>query len=101
MVEAVSLFFFSPFFSDFRIVSHSPFACNWQTTSLDSEPVITRFPSNICGTSDRQIQIPRNSAELSVLCAWVGLELYVETKCFVSSSFDSVSGAHESKEGHL
>ena len=50
------------FFSDSRIVSYSPFACNWQTRFLDSEPVITRFPSNISGTSD--IHIPHNSVEL-------------------------------------
>ena len=31
---------------------------------------------------------------------WVGLELYVETKCCVSYSFDSICGAYESKEGH-
>ena len=37
----------------------------------------------------------------SVLCAWVGLEPYVEIKCFVSCSFDSISEAHESKEWHL
>ena len=33
-------------------------------------------------------------------CVWVKFEPYVETKCFVSYSFDSISGAHESKEGH-
>ena len=37
----------------------------------------------------------------SMLCAWVGPELYAKTKCFVSDSFDSISKAHESKEGHL
>ena len=36
-----------------------------------------------------------------VPCAWVGPKLYVETKCFVSYSFDSMSKAQESKEGHL
>jgi len=34
-------------------------------------------------------------------CAWVGPEPYIEKKLFVSYSFDSVSGAHKSKEGHL
>ena len=34
-------------------------------------------------------------------CAWVGPEPYIETKCFVSYSIDSISRAHESKEGHL
>ena len=36
-----------------------------------------------------------------VSCVWVGLEVYVESKCFVSHFFDSVSEAHESKKGHL
>ena len=36
-----------------------------------------------------------------LLCAWVRPELYIETKCFVSYSFDFVSEAHESKERHL
>ena len=34
-------------------------------------------------------------------CAWVGPKPYIETKFFVSYSFDSVSKDHESKEGHL
>ena len=34
-------------------------------------------------------------------CAWVGLESYVEKKLFASYSFDSISGAHESKERYL
>ena len=38
---------------------------------------------------------------LCVSCAWVGLESYIETKCFVSYSFDSFSETHELKEGHL
>ena len=35
----------------------------------------------------------------SMLCAWVGPELYVETKFFVSYSFDSISS--RIKRGHL
>ena len=49
-------------FSDSRIVSHSPFACNWQTRFLDSEPIITRFPSNTPRTSN--LHIPYNSTKL-------------------------------------
>ena len=36
-----------------------------------------------------------------VSCAWVRPEPYIETKCFVSYSFDSISEVHESKDGHL
>ena len=43
-------------------MSHLPFAYNWQTRFWDSEPIVTRFPSNARGTSD--IRIPRNSIEL-------------------------------------
>ena len=50
------------FFSDSRIVSHSPFACNWQNRFLDCELIITCFSSNTSGTSN--VRIPRNSAEL-------------------------------------
>ena len=39
-------------FSDSRIVSHSPFACNWHDSFLDNELVIARFSSNTGGTSD-------------------------------------------------
>ena len=53
------LFFF---FSDSRIVSHSPFACNWQNKFLDSEFVVTYFQSNKGGNSD--IRISCNSMEL-------------------------------------
>ena len=49
-------------FSDSRIVSHLSFTCNCQTRFLDSEPVVTRFSNNTCGTSD--VRIPSNSAEL-------------------------------------
>ena len=49
-------------FSDSRIVSHSPFACNWQTRFLDSQPIISRFPSNTPRTSN--LQIPHNSTKL-------------------------------------
>ena len=38
--------FFFFFFSDSRIVGHSPFACNWQTRFLDSELVVACFSSN-------------------------------------------------------
>ena len=31
--------------------------------------------------------------------AWVGLEPHLETKCFVSFSFDFIRGAHKSKRG--
>ena len=37
------LFFF---LSEYRIVSHSAFACNWQNRFLDSELVVACFPSN-------------------------------------------------------
>ena len=50
------------FLSDSRIVSHSPFACNWQTRFWHSESIVTRFPCNTYGTSN--IQIPRNFVEL-------------------------------------
>ena len=50
------------FFSDSRIVSHSPFTCNWQNRFLDCELIITCFSSNTSGTSN--VRIPRNSAEL-------------------------------------
>jgi len=33
--------------------------------------------------------------------AWVELESYVETKCFVSFPIDSFNKAYESKEGQL
>ena len=49
-------------FSNSRIVSHSPFACNWQNRFWDSELIVTRFPSNKSGTSD--IRIPCNPVEL-------------------------------------
>ena len=89
-------------FSNSKIMSHSPFACNWKKKGFwDSEPIFTHFPSNKSGTSD--IRIPCNSTELHpypmyTCClpyVWVGPELYVETKCFVSYSFDSISEAHE------
>ena len=53
------LFFF---FNDSKIVSHLPFACNWQNKVWDSEPVIAHFPSNKGGNLD--IRIPHNSSEL-------------------------------------
>ena len=48
----VCLFFFFFFLSDSRIVSHSPFACNWQNRFWDNEPVVARFLSNKGGNSD-------------------------------------------------
>ena len=66
-------------FSDFWIVSHSPFACNWQTKFLGSEPVVAHFPSNTCGILN--IRIPHNSAELHpapcmhIVCCVHGLGL--------------------------
>ena len=53
------LFFF---LSNSRIVSHSPFTCNWQNRFEDSEPVVAHFPSNKGGTLD--IQIPHSSSEM-------------------------------------
>ena len=49
-------------FSDFRIVSHLPFACKWQNKFWDSELVVARFSSNKGGTSN--IQISCSSLEL-------------------------------------
>ena len=43
-------------------MSYSPFACNWQNRFWNSEPVVSRFPSNKGGNSD--IRIPHNSLEL-------------------------------------
>ena len=43
-------------------MSYSPFACNWQNRFWNSEPVVSRFPSNKGGNSD--IRIPHNSVEL-------------------------------------
>ena len=63
-LQLLALFFF---FSDFKIVSHSSFACNQQNRFQDSEPIIARFPSNKGGNSD--IRIPCNSVELQpALC---------------------------------
>ena len=52
-------------------------------------------PTQLCGA------IPYPMYACCVPYAWVGPEPYVETKGFVSYSFDSISEAHESKEGHL
>ena len=105
MVEAIGYYIF--IFSDSRIVSHSPFAYNWKNRFWDSEPVVTYFSSNKGGTLD--IRIPCNLTELHlapcmrVVCRLCGLGLshMLKQKCFVSYSFDFVSGAHESKERHL
>lgn len=48
------------------LVSHLPFAYNWQTRLLDSELVITRFPSGTCGTSN--MRIPRNFTNFPDVC---------------------------------
>ena len=77
MVEAVSRICFS--FLVTRIVSHSPFACNWQKKFRNSEPVIVHFSSNKGGTL--YLQIPQNSTELHpapcmrVICRVRGLGL--------------------------
>ena len=71
-------------FSDSRIVSHSPLACNWQNRFWDSKPTIARFPSNKGGNSN--IQISRNFAELHlaicmrVVCHVRGLGLSCTSK---------------------
>ena len=39
-------------FSDSRIVSHFPFACEWQNKFWDSEPVVAHFSSYKGGTLD-------------------------------------------------
>ena len=65
------------FFSDSRIVSHLPFACNRQNRFLESEPIVTHFSSNKGWNSG--IRIPRDSAELyptpcmHVICRVCGL----------------------------
>jgi len=80
------LFFF---LSESKIVSHSPFACNWQSRFLDSEPIITHFSSNKGGNSD--IQIPHDSTELHptpcmcVVCRVCGLGSSLTSKQNVSS----------------
>ena len=96
MVEVVGhVFFFFFFLSDSRVVSHSHFACNWQTRFWDSEPVVTRFPSNTRRTSD--IQIPCNSKELHpipcmrVVCRMHGLGLSRTLKQNVLSLFLLIS----------
>ena len=77
MVEAVGRICFS--FLVTRIVSHSPFACNWQKKFRNSEPVIAHFSSNKGGTL--YLQIPQNSTELHpapcmrVVCRVCGLGL--------------------------
>ena len=66
-------------FSNSKIMSHSPFACNWKKKKgfWDSELIFTHFPSNKSGTSD--IRIPCNSTELHptpcihVVCHMCGL----------------------------
>ena len=60
-LQLLALFVF--LFSDFRIVSHLPLACNWQNSFWDSELVVARFPSNKGG--NLYIRIPCNSSELN------------------------------------
>ena len=43
---------FVSIFSDSKIVSHSPFACDWQNRFLDSEPIVACFLSNKGGNLD-------------------------------------------------
>jgi len=75
MVDAIVHVCF--YFNDSRIVSRSPFACNWQNRFLDSETVVAHFPSNKSG--NLEIQIPRDSSELHpvpcmrVICCVCGL----------------------------
>ena len=47
-------------------------------------------PTKLCGVTPRPMYV------CCLPCAWVGLKLYIEKKCFVSYSFDSISEAHES-----
>ena len=49
-------------FNDYRIVSHSSFACKWQNKSQDNELVVALFSRNKGETSN--IRIPRSSTEL-------------------------------------
>ena len=77
MAEVVGYICFS--FLVTRIVSHLPFACNWQFFFWNSEPVIAHFSSNKGGTL--YLQIPQNSTELHpapymhVVCRVHGLGL--------------------------
>ena len=59
-MRLLALFVF--LFSDFKIVSHLHFVCNWQNKFWNSEPVIAHFLSNNGGNWD--ILIPRNSSKL-------------------------------------
>ena len=52
-------------------------------------------PTQLCGVA------PHPMYTYFFPCEWVGLKPYIETKFYVSYSFDSVSEAHESKEVHL
>ena len=76
------LFFF---FSDFRIVSESHFACNWQSMFWDSESIVTHFLSNKCmefgHTNPTQLYrvALRPMSVCCMLCAWVGSEPYDKT----------------------
>ena len=67
MVEAVGHVFFS-LFSDSKIVSHSPFTCNWQNRFLDSELIVARFLSNIGENLDIESHATLQSYNLPHLC---------------------------------
>ena len=52
-------------------------------------------PMQLCGVAPHPIYA------CCLPCVRFGPKSYVETKCFVSYSFDSINGAHKSKNGHL
>ena len=52
MVAFVGLVFFFFLLIDSRIMSHLPFACNWQNRFWDSDPVVVHLPSNKGGNSN-------------------------------------------------
>ena len=94
-------------FNDSRIVSHLPFACNWQIRFLDSEPIVTRFPSNTSRTLDTRI--PCNSAGLHLApymhvvrrVRWLGSSCTLKENVLSLILSIFVSGVHKLKEGHL
>ena len=100
-------FFFFFFFNGSRIVSHLPFACNWQTRFLDSELVITHFLSNTYRTLN--IRIPRNSVELHptlcirVICRvlWLGPSCTLKQNVLSLILLISLAELTNQKRGHL
>ena len=78
MVTAIGHVFFF-FFSDSRIVSHSPCACNWQNRYWDNEPIVARFPNNKCGIQTYESHVtlrsytPPHVCMLCVVCRVCGL----------------------------